>query len=241
MPETKQFTCSFEFKELTENGQFDGHAAVFGNVDLQGDRIKRGAFARTLEATRGRWPILMGHLMSRVVGFSLGAEEDSKGLAVTGEFTMDSDEGRNAYATARHAARVKSPLGLSIGYGIGKDGAKFNSESGVRDLTDLDVYEFSLAAVPANPRARMGRVKAEDARIKADDLLSAPQIEEVLREAGFSRHEARRLMFCMSALREVEPDATTLLGASDPEAIALVNAARSCNLLVQVKELLWKV
>lgn len=234
MPETKQFTCSFEFKELTENGQFDGHAAVFGNVDLQGDRIKRGAFARTLEATRGRWPILMGHLMSRVVGFSLGAEEDAKGLAVTGEFTMDSDEGRNAYATARHAARVKSPLGLSIGYGIGKDGAKFNSESGVRDLTDLDVYEFSLAAVPANPRARVGRVKAAGA------LWTVRECEEILRDAGFSQSEAKCLISSLKGQREVEPDATAL-GAPDPEAVALLNAARSCNLIVQVKELLWKV
>jgi HK97 family phage prohead protease len=233
MPETKQFTCSFEFKELTENGQFDGHAAVFGNVDLQGDRIKRGAFARTLEATRGRWPILMGHLMSRVVGFSLGAEEDSKGLAVTGEFTMDSDEGRNAYATARHAARVKSPLGLSIGYGIGKDGAKFNSESGVRDLTDLDVYEFSLAAVPANQRARIGRVKS------ADERWTRRECEEILRDAGFSQVEAKGLIYSLTGQRDVEPKAAQY--APDPEAIALVNAARSCNLLVQVKELLWKV
>jgi phage head maturation protease len=59
--EKKIFQCAIEFKEVSEDGQFDGHAAVFGNVDLQGDKIKRGAFTRTLAETGGKWPVLMGH------------------------------------------------------------------------------------------------------------------------------------------------------------------------------------
>ena len=46
----------------------------------------------------------MSHNTGRVVGFSTAAEEDSKGLRVEGEFTFASDEGRNAYATVKHAA-----------------------------------------------------------------------------------------------------------------------------------------
>jgi hypothetical protein len=176
----------FDLKEIdSDDGSFSGHAAVFGNVDLQGDRIRRGAFADSIAESSGRWPILMGHITSRIVGFSTGATEDAHGLFVTGEFTPDSDEGRNAYAIARHAARLKQPLGLSIGYSIREGGADLNSETGVRNLTALTVHEFSVAAVPANPRARIARVKG---------LESVRQVEGLLREAGFTGDEARLMI-----------------------------------------------
>jgi hypothetical protein len=225
MSETKQFSCAFQFKELDDAGQFDGHAAVFNNVDLQGDRIDPGAFAKTLQATGGKWPILMGHIMSRVVGFSTSGEEDAKGLKVAGEFTLDSDEGRNAHAIAKHAARVKAPLGLSIGYGVRKNGADYNEGTGVRTLKDLDVYEFSLAAVPANPRARVGRVKA------AGERWTVRECEEILRDAGFSAIEAKGLIFSLKGQRDAEPEA-------DSATIALLNEARYANLLSQMKGLI---
>jgi uncharacterized protein len=198
--EKKQYACMFEFKELTEDGQFEGHAAVIGNVDLGGDRFKRGAFERTIRETGGKWVVLMGHLMSRPVGFSTGAEEDSKGLHVFGEFTLASDDGRNAYALAKHAAKLKQPFGLSVGYAIPKDGTKFNSDTGVRDILDVDVLEFSLAAVPMNPRARVARVKA------AGERLTEREIEGILRDAGFSRDDAKGIIFSLTGKRDVEPE-----------------------------------
>ena len=36
--ERKIFECPFNLKQVTETGQFEGHAAVFSNVDLQGDK-----------------------------------------------------------------------------------------------------------------------------------------------------------------------------------------------------------
>jgi HK97 family phage prohead protease len=190
-PERKIIACSFAFsKELTEAGQFEGHAAVFGNIDLQGDKIKRGAFAETIEESAGRWPVLMAHSLGRVVGFSTGAEEDSKGLKVAGEFTLDSDEGRNAYATARHAAKLGQKFGLSIGYAIrGENGASYDESTNVRTLKNLTVYEFSLAAVPANPRARIAAVK------ELEDIhdWTIREFEKYLRESGFSKEAARAI------------------------------------------------
>ncbi len=210
--ERKVYTCAIDFKEVTETGQFEGHAAVFNNVDLGGDRIKRGAFRRTLEETGGKWPVLMGHIMARPVGFSTGGQEDNKGLSVAGEFTLDSDDGRNAYAIAKHAAKLKQPFGLSIGYGIADGGAKFNGDTGVRDLTDLDVYEFSLASVPMNQRARIGRVKSLAER------LSEREIEGILRDAGFSANEAKCLISSMKGQRDVEPETVP-----DPKVSAAFN------------------
>ena len=216
--EKKLLGCEIFVKEVTEAGQFEGHAAVFGNVDLGGDRIKRGAFKRTLEQTGGKWPILMGHMMARPVGFSTAGEEDAKGLKVYGEFTLGADDGRNAYEFAKHAAKLKQPFGLSIGYGIPTDGAKYNESTGVRDLLDIDVYEFSLASVPMNPRARIGQVKA------AGEPLTEREIEGILRDAGFSINEAKRLIFSMRNQRDVET-AAPLDAKVAQDFHALINAA----------------
>jgi HK97 family phage prohead protease len=189
--ERKVIACSFAFsKELTEAGQFEGHAAIFNAVDLQNDRIKRGAFKETVEESAGRWPVLMGHNTGRIVGFSTGAEEDSKGLKVWGEFTLQSDEGRNAHATARHASALGQKIGLSIGYSIrGEDGADYDEKTGIRTLRNLNVWEFSLAAIPAAPRARMTDVK------QAGEILwSIREFEEYLREAGLSKEAAKRFV-----------------------------------------------
>ena len=229
--ERKVFSCAIDFKEVTEDGQFEGHAAVIGNVDLGGDRIKRGAFTRTIEATGGKWPVLMGHLMARPVGFSTGAQEDGKGLLVAGEFTLAADDGRNAYALAKHAAKLKQPFGLSIGYGIAEGGAKYNEATGVRDLTDLDVYEFSLAAVPMNPRARIARVKA------AGEAYTEREIEGILRDAGFSHSEAKSLIYSMKGQRDVEPE-TLEVAAKFHE---LINTAGVISqFMAGMEQLRWK-
>lgn len=197
--ETREyFACDILIKEVGDAGTFTGHAAVTGNVDLGGDRIEPGAFKHTIAESGGRWPILMGHRQDQLIGFSTGAEEDSKGLAVTGEFTLDSTLGANAYASAKHAARLGQKLGLSIGYAPRKNGVEYDEAAGVRKLKDLTVYEFSIAPVPMNPRARIARVKADD--------MTEREIEDTLRDAGFSRTEATRLIHHMSALRDAGHD-----------------------------------
>ena len=191
MPDHKILDCPFAFsKELTDSGQFEGHAAIFSNVDLQNDRIRKGAFTETIEESGGRWPVLMGHNTGRVVGFSTAAAEDSKGLFVAGEFTLASDEGRNAHATAKHAAALGQKFGLSIGYMLrGENAADYNEQTSVRTLKNLTVLEFSLAAIPANPRARISSVKdLNDVR-----NWTVRDFEEHLREAGFSHQTARAI------------------------------------------------
>lgn len=165
-------------KSVSEAGVFEGHASTFGNEDLQGDIVDPGAFLRTLKGSGGRVPVLMGHQGIHIVGFGTDAKEDGNGLLVRAEFTLDSDDGRNAYALAKHAQKLGHKLGLSIGYGVPDGGSKV--KNGVRHLTDLDLYEYSIAAIPANPRARISNVKTADG-----GLL------EALRAAGFASEAAK--------------------------------------------------
>jgi Escherichia/Staphylococcus phage prohead protease len=208
MDYTKAF--DFDVKNLEEAGTFEGYASVFGGPpDLQSDIVRHGAFTNTLAQSKGKVPILMGHIVARIVGFGTHAEEDGKGLLVRGEFTLESDEGRNAYATAKHAQKCGHKLGLSIGYAIRPGGAEFNDKTGIRTLLDLDLYEYSLAAVPAAPRARMRAVKSE---------WTERQFEEYLRDAGLSREAAKRFILggygAIGDRREAGNDAETKAGTS---------------------------
>lgn len=198
----------FELKQLADDepGTFEGYVSTFRNVDRQRDMVMPGAFDRTLKETRGRVPVLMGHQMSRIVGFGTHAEVDSRGLKVRGQFTLDSDEGRNAYATLKHATLVKHPLGMSIGYMVAEDGAEYDEARGVRRLKDIDLLEYSIAAVPANERARFTGVKSA--------LWTARDFEEYLREAGLSREAAKRFVLRgYSALDQRDADGGSHKGA----------------------------
>lgn len=169
---------AFGLKALNDEGTFEGYASTFGNIDLQGDVVEPGAFTATLKTNGGKVPILMAHDGSHIVGFGLEAAEDEKGLRVVGQFTPDSDAGRNAAAIARHAHAIGHKLGLSMGYRPRKDGAAWDEATGVRRLKSVDLFEYSIAPVPANQRARMTRVK------------TVREAEATLRELGLSRDEA---------------------------------------------------
>jgi HK97 family phage prohead protease len=186
MEYTKPF--DFELKQLAdedEPGMFEGYISTFKNIDRQGDIVMPGAFDRTLKETKGRVPVLMGHVMARIVGFGISAEVDQRGVKVRGQFTMDSDEGRNAAAVARHALKLKHPLGMSIGYGIAEGGAEQDAR-GIRKLKDIDLFEYSIAAVQSNSRAHFTGIKGA--------MWSQREFEEYLRDAGLSREAAKRFV-----------------------------------------------
>jgi hypothetical protein len=187
MEYTKPFDC--EMKQLADDeepGTFEAYISTFKNIDRQRDIVMPGAFDRTIKETRGRLPVLMGHQMGRIVGFGISAETDAKGLKVRGQFTLNSDEGKNAHAVALHASKLKHSLGMSIGYGIPEGGAEYDEKRGIRKLHDIDLYEYSIAAVQANDRAHMLGVKSA--------AWTERDFEEYLRDAGLSREAAKRFV-----------------------------------------------
>jgi len=194
-----------------------------------------GAFAETLRKTAGKVPILMAHNSAEIVGFGVEAAEDERGLRVRGQFTPDSDAGRNAAAIARHAHKIGHKLGLSMGYRVRKDGADWDEQTGVRKLKAVDLYEYSIAAVPANPRARMTRVK------------TVREAESALRELGLTGDEARQLISICRGERDANH------GGNDPErdakdaqlgsAAAFMADMRGQSLTSEMKEVqdLWRL
>lgn len=186
-----------EVKLASDGGEmsFAGYGAVFGNVDSYGDVIMPGAFADTLAEGRknGRWPaMLMQH-----GGWGMGADdmtpvgiwtelaEDGVGLKVSGKLA-DTPRGREAYALLKMAPRPAID-GLSIGYIAKAFEARSKPEDPRRKLTKIDLFEVSLVTFPANPKARV-------ASVKSGAGLTERDAERALRDAGFSRTEAKAVI-----------------------------------------------
>jgi HK97 family phage prohead protease len=150
----------FELKELTDAGEIDGYAAVFGNVDLGGDVIEPGAFTKTIEETGGKVPILWQHDRYEPIGISTSLEQDRKGLRVKGQLNMEVQRGREARSLLNQGAMQ----GLSVGY----KAIKPSYENGIRHLKEMALKEFSPVVFPMNPLAT-ATVKA------AGDLVWDPE------------------------------------------------------------------
>ena len=123
----------------------EGYAAVFGAVDLSGDVVRAGAFARSLKS--GPVPMLLQHRQGSIAGRWTRIIEDGRGLFVRGLI-----ERPGAQTLARAGLD-----GLSIGFR-----ARFWTPrvGGGRDLKEVDLVEVSLVAEPMQPRARFSIIAA---------------------------------------------------------------------------------
>lgn len=176
---SKHFRVFAELK-ADEKGVIEGYGSIFGNTDSYGDIVAAGAFSRTLANAEksGRMPaMLWQHNPDEPIGVWTGMKEDKRGLFVTGQLA-DTQRGREALTLTKMGALT----GLSIGYSTVK--FEYDQAKDVRTLTDVDLWEVSPVTFPANDKARISAVKAASE-------MSEREIEEILRDAGFSRKEAK--------------------------------------------------
>jgi Escherichia/Staphylococcus phage prohead protease len=176
-----QFSYPLEckFAEPDESGVFSGLASTWGGVDLVGDTVMPGAFAASLAEHKraGSAPaMLWHHQQASPIGVWREIREGRDGLEVRGKLALGVARGQEAYELMLTGA-----LSLSIGYiAIDTD----TDSKGNRVLRAVDLFEISLVSIPANPQARIGQVKS---------ISNIRSFEEVLREHGLSRRQARRV------------------------------------------------
>lgn len=175
---------------------FSGYGAVFGNVDAYGDVIAPGAFAKSIahfKSNPEKWPAMLaqhgGWRMTAQdmtpVGVWTEMREDDHGLYVEGKLA-DTPRGRELYTLMKMEPRP-AINGLSIGYIPTDFTDSMDDGEPVRTLTGIDLIELSLVTFPANGEARVSHVKDGGAP-------SIRDAEQALREAGFSRSQAKALL-----------------------------------------------
>lgn len=146
-------SVSFSFKEQAQKDNmwyFSGYAAVYGNVDLGGDRLHEGMFAKSL-AAKNSVPIFWVHQGSHTIGLSVELREDEKGLWTRGEVNLDVQAGREAKSLVEQGA----VSGLSIGFVPKSYQWNVEDDEMVLDITEGELFEYSLTAIPMNPKAQI--------------------------------------------------------------------------------------
>lgn len=136
-------------------GVFTGYASLFNTTDSYGDQIKPGAFKRTLKEAKARGitpPMLWNHNTDAVIGKWTDIQEDAKGLAVTGQLVCETVRGSEAYSLMKAGALS----GMSIGF---RTRSAAVGQGGTRIVTDIDLVEISLVALPAADGARITQVR----------------------------------------------------------------------------------
>ncbi len=174
-------TKSVKFNDVTVDGyKFSGYASVFGGLDAYGDTIEKGAFSKVIAS--GEMPKMFFNHNSW--GIPIGKwtliEEDDKGLRVEGELTQGNTEAEQIKAALAHGTID----GLSIGFSLAKDGYRYEKNTDVRTILEVEkLFEISIVTFPADSAARISEVKMSD----IEAIKSVREFEKVLRDSGLSQ------------------------------------------------------
>lgn len=133
-----------------DTGLVEGKAWDFSSADRVGDVIEPAAFASAIGKSL---PMLFAHDQAQVVGTWESVAVEADGLKVKGRLLVD-DVARAK--EVRALLRAKSVTGLSVGFMTKKAAPR---KGGGRTITDLDLMEVSLVAIPAHPGAQISSVK----------------------------------------------------------------------------------
>lgn len=205
-------SLNFEVKSVSDGGEFEGYAAVFGNLDRTGDIILPGAFKETLPTFLAEGIIAWQHDWSTPIGKPLDASEDSKGLFIKAMIS-DTEAGRDARTLMKDGVVRK----MSIGYDAAEydwlDADNIASYLGAgyagyslreiqracdwgRALKKINLYEVSPVSVPANREADITGVKGV--------LPDGTPLEEQFRFALAASNELTARFKSLHELRQTE-------------------------------------
>ena len=194
--ETRSTVVSpFALKRLEDDGSFEGYGSVFGLRDSFGDVVAKGAFERTLKEDH-RPALLWQHNTDQPIGIYTEIREDDIGLFVKGKFT----EGVTLADEALLLLKAGALDGLSIGFQTKR--SDLDEETGDRTILEVKLFEVSLVTFPANEAARVTDVKARP---------TEREMETILRDAGFSRADAKRIVAATHPIHATQRDAEAVL------------------------------
>lgn len=184
---TKSYDIA-SFKALPDKdgqtGRFEAVVSVFGNVDIQGDRVLRGAFSKSLDKWRSSGapiPIIWSHDWADPFAHIGAADpqlarELPQGLKLVGNLDIGKPFAAQVYDLLK-TQRVKE---WSFSYDV-KD--ERQGEDKANELLELDLIEAGPTLKGANPATQTLGVKAAlEAAAKAGRTLSTKN-ENQLRQA----------------------------------------------------------
>jgi hypothetical protein len=213
MPVKNFQSDQIEFKDSNDPafvGSVVAWASVFDNVDLDGDKIIKGAFKRTIKerGPQGSNDILhlMFHDTFQILGKPSEMKEEDYGLRTITPIPATT-LGKDTYVL--YKAKVYDQH--SIGYKTIDSEQEVTKGVTVNILKELKLWEFSTVPWGANPLARTTEVKAETKSEKLDEIATRlDRIGKAITDNHFSEKTMNLLQIeiqlLSDAIKSIEAD-----------------------------------
>lgn len=196
----EQKALTFEIKAVDdETNIVEGYASTFGGEpDAYDDVIVKGAFSKTIQERGDRVKYLWQHDWNKPIGKVIELREDEIGLYFKAKIS-ETAKGKEAMQLMKDRVIDR----VSIGYSTVK--AEYDSETGIRYLKEIRLFEISAVTFPANDRAIITSAKHAPEQ-KAGRVLSK-QSEKAVRSAVEAMKAAvESLESLLSAVESDDPE-----------------------------------
>jgi HK97 family phage prohead protease len=147
---------AFTKQTFTEDDQFyyfEGYASTFGNKDLGGDIVAKGAFTQSLKDNPKPY-LLYQHDMRQPVGVTVSAKETDEGLFYSGKMP----KGNRQCDDINLLLKCGAIDSMSIGYMV--TDFDYDADQSAKILKQINLIEVSLVTMPMNPKATITSVKS---------------------------------------------------------------------------------
>jgi HK97 family phage prohead protease len=174
-------STAVEFKATGNEGEYEGHFSIFGNVDDGSDIAHPGMFQKTITERGKRVKVFYAHDWSKLIGPPPAIlQEDTVGLFAGGRLTLDSFWGKEAWVLMKDGALTEG----SFGY----EAVKFDFETMtggamVRNLREVKLFEISPVPLGMNALTEIRAVKAALMKNSGQLLVNSNQSDGAIVKA----------------------------------------------------------
>lgn len=207
---------------------FVGYASVFDVVDSYGDVVRKGAFAKSIEAltAEGAQPlgVYYAHNMNGspygLVGVVKALVEDDHGLRVEADLFVDS----NPEAKFLHEAMQMGVINeMSFAYYVTDGGWGKHDGEEIYEIKGVDLLEVSVCPVGVNRQALVQEVKARLTPARKSDEAVTVEDEGAEELEGVKADDEEEATADLTALRSLLTDALAALDAFESASKALAD------------------
>lgn len=160
LPRTKALSFEHAVKSVTDigNGEVEGYASIFGNIDQHGEIVERGAFTKTIAERGDKVLFCWQHNKHEIIGKIVELREDQKGLYFRAQFAP-TPRGQEA----RELLKMGALGGFSFGFNVIQEAQeRLSNGRPVVRLKQLRLTEISAVSQPCNEEALPLGVKSLD-------------------------------------------------------------------------------
>ncbi len=161
-------------------GIVKGYGSIFGNVDSDGDIIRRGAYSKTIKENGHRVKYLYQHDMNKPLGKMVNLYEDEKGLMFEASVPK-TQLGKDVIELMKAGVITENSVGILP---IQKE-----QKDSYRELTECKLFEISAVTLAANDQAMITDVKGsidKNQLFERFDKLSKVINKQISDELGYA-------------------------------------------------------